>query len=434
MDSLDTLDTSQREKLEQFQSITHTEDLSESINKLVEHEWDLERAIQHIYDNKAAQSTTRQASPASATPSPPVQPQRTPFPRILSRRPITAPQRQDPRTIAARFLRDFEFTYGETHLDFFQGGYSQALETAKKELRFLLVVLQSDEHDDTDEFCRDTLTSTELIAFLHRHQILVWAGNVREAEAFQVSSTLQATAYPFLAIIALQVPSGTATPSTPKMSVVDRIEGLTSSASITRRLDAALERYGPALNRLRMEQDQRDLERRLRQEQDRAYNESLRADQEKERKAREEREALARAEEEKEQAERERQRHQETREQYIRYIRSHLQPEPAADYQGEVTKISFRLANGERVIRKFRGDDPIEALYQFVEVYPLLHSHESADNTVIPADYHHKYQFTIISPYPRTVYQADSHRLIRDERSLWPSATLIVDSEVDEDD
>ncbi|KAF7726321.1 hypothetical protein EC973_008901 [Apophysomyces ossiformis] len=457
MDALDKLDISQREKLEHFQSITHTEDIVAAIDKLTEHNWNLERAIQHVYDNKTTSSTARQTSSIPQTPSTPTQTRRTPFrlfsiftwplglvwnitwaflslaSRLLSRRTITNTQRQDPRTIASRFLRDFESSYGETHLDFFQGGYSQALEKAKKELKFLLVVLQSDEHDDTEAFCRNILTSTDLIDFTNRNQMLIWAGNVREAEAFQVSSTLQATAYPFLAIITLQLPNGNIASSGPKMTVVDRIEGLTTSESIIRRFEAAIERYGPGLNRLKLEQDQREMERRLREEQDRAYHESLKADQEKERKAREEREAYARAQEEEQQAERERERQRQLREQYIRYLCSHLPAEPAADEQNDVTKISFRLANGERVIRKFRGQDRIEALYQFVEAYPFLNTPTQADDAAPPSDYQHQYQFTIISPYPRTVYHPDSQRLIREERSLWPSATLIVDSEVDDD-
>lgn len=63
-------------------------------------------------------------------------------------------QRQDPQAIAARFLREFEDQYGTSHVDFFAGGYSQALESAKRQLNFLMVVLQSDEHDDTSTFCR----------------------------------------------------------------------------------------------------------------------------------------------------------------------------------------------------------------------------------------------------------------------------------------
>jgi FAS-associated factor 2 len=63
-------------------------------------------------------------------------------------------QRQDPQAIAARFLREFEDQFGTTHVEFFPGGYSQALETAKSQLSFLMIVLQSDEHDDTPSFCQ----------------------------------------------------------------------------------------------------------------------------------------------------------------------------------------------------------------------------------------------------------------------------------------
>lgn len=86
--------------------------------------------------------------------------------------------------------------------------------------------------------------------------------------------------YPFMAIIALQS-SNNASSRAMKMSVVDRVEGLTDVSTIIRRFDTMIQRYGGAINRLRMERDQRDMERRLREEQDRAYLESLKADQEK---------------------------------------------------------------------------------------------------------------------------------------------------------
>lgn len=95
-----------------------------------------------------------------------------------------------------------------------------------------------------------------------------------------VSNTLQATMYPFMAIITLQS-SNNSSSRAMKMSVVDRIEGLADVSTIIRRFDTMIQRYGGAINRLRMERDQRDMERRLREEQDRAYLESLKADQEK---------------------------------------------------------------------------------------------------------------------------------------------------------
>lgn len=70
-------------------------------------------------------------------------------------------------------------------MPFLQEGYSQALEKARKELKFLLVILQSDEHDNTEVFCKDTLTNPELIQFLQTKNVLVWGGNVGQIEGYQ---------------------------------------------------------------------------------------------------------------------------------------------------------------------------------------------------------------------------------------------------------
>ncbi|KAI8340533.1 hypothetical protein BC941DRAFT_459905 [Chlamydoabsidia padenii] len=264
--------------------------------------------------------------------------------------------------------------------------------------------------------------------------ILVWGGNVGQTEAYQVSCTLHATTYPFMAVIALQ-PSSSG--SAPKLSVVDRLEGPIPPATLIQRLDTTIQRHGTTMNRMKMERDQRDMERRLREDQDKAYLESLKADQEKERKAQEERKALALEEERRNNARLEHELYLKKRQQYIQSLYHTLSEEPGSDYQGKVTKLNFRLANGDRVIRKFKETDSIETLYQFVEVYPLLQNVElkSAAPTSPPTDYEHKYRFTIHSPFPRTVYDAqEKDRHLLDVSSLWPSATLIVDASDDQDD
>ncbi|KAI7848935.1 hypothetical protein BDC45DRAFT_547078 [Circinella umbellata] len=266
---------------------------------------------------------------------------------------------------------------------------------------------------------------------MREKNVLVWGGNVRESEAFQVSSTLQATTYPFMAIITLQSGSRSSSGSL-KMSVVDRIEGPASPETVIHRCDIVMQRHGQTLNRMRMERDQREMERRLRQEQDQAYRESLKADQEKERQARLEREAQAKKEEEAKRAEQEKLVYAEKRKQYIRYLCDKLPTEEPTE--GTVAKLSFRLADGERVIRKFKGDLPLEALYEFVEAYPLLKSGEDVGDNEKPTDYKHKFNFTIISPYPRTVYEPSTTKTLEEEKSLWPSATLIVDAGDDDDD
>ncbi|KAI9361780.1 thioredoxin-like protein [Pilaira anomala] len=341
---------------------------------------------------------------------------------LLYRPSITA-SRRDPRSEADRFLRDFEFTYGTTHPKFFEGGYTQALRVAKQDLVYLVVFLSSEEHDDHDTFCRETMTNPELISFLNTHQVLVWGGNVRYTEAFQVSNTLQATTYPFLAIVALQTTHGVQ-----KMSVIDRMEGPTTAANVMRRLESAMARVDVQLNQLRNERAQREAERMLREEQDKAYRQSLLADQEKERKLKEEREAKARAKERKELRVKQRQ-------EYIQYLVSKFKT--AEESKEKMTKISFRLADGERVIRKFDGNDSLETLYQFVEAYPYLKQYNKVSPSP-PVNYQHEYKFSIHSSYPRTVYEPNTEIKIKDQKGLWPSATLIVDSneeaEEEEDD
>lgn len=56
---------------------------------------------------------------------------------------------------------------------------------AKSELKFLVVYLHSDEHDATDNFCRETLADSELLSYLRANEFLIWGGNVKEAEGFQ---------------------------------------------------------------------------------------------------------------------------------------------------------------------------------------------------------------------------------------------------------
>lgn len=95
-----------------------------------------------------------------------------------------------------------------------------------------------------------------------------------------VSTTLQSTTFPFLAIIALQYPAS-GSGSSINMSVVDRLEGPTTADAIVRRLESAVQRHGPPLERVRRERQEREHDRMLRDQQDLAYRESLRADQEK---------------------------------------------------------------------------------------------------------------------------------------------------------
>ncbi|KAF1805735.1 hypothetical protein FB192DRAFT_1420832 [Mucor lusitanicus] len=289
----------------------------------------------------------------------------------------------------------------------------------------MLVLLHSDDHDDTEAFCRDTLTSDRLVHFVRDKNILVWAGNVRETEAHKVSYTLQASTYPFIALIALQGSS------TPKMTVIERIEGTCHPEELVSQIEIAMDRHGAVVKRLLNERQERERERQLLVDQDAAFNESLKQDREKARLAEEERQRQQALEDEKRLQQEIAALQEQKRQQYIRYLYTHLPQEPTANF----AKLSFRLADGDRVIRQFDQEATVDDLYQFVEAYPLIKEEglSSEDKVAAPSDYTHAYKFTMHTPYPRMEFPPSQQKLI-DIKSLWPSATLVVeDDEEDEE-
>ena len=61
----------------------------------------------------------------------------------------------------------------------------QALETAKRELKFLVVYLHSPGHQDADRFCRQTLCSPQFTEFLQDK--VLFGASVETNEGFRVS-------------------------------------------------------------------------------------------------------------------------------------------------------------------------------------------------------------------------------------------------------
>uniref|UniRef100_A0A4X1SJC8 FAS-associated factor 2 n=1 Tax=Sus scrofa TaxID=9823 RepID=A0A4X1SJC8_PIG len=194
----------------------------------------------------------------------------------------------DPVGDIVSFMHSFEEKYGRAHPVFYQGTYSQALNDAKRELRFLLVYLHGDDHQDSDEFCRNTLCAPEVISLINT-RMLFWACSTNKPEGYRVSQALRENTYPFLAMIMLK---------DRRMTVVGRLEGLIQPDDLINQLTFIMDANQTYLVSERLEREERNQTQVLRQQQDEAYLASLRADQEKERKKREERERKRRKEEE----------------------------------------------------------------------------------------------------------------------------------------
>ena len=106
----------------------------------------------------------------------------------------------DPTENVVSFIHDYDQTYGSQHPTFYVGTYNQALNEAKKDLKFVIVYLHGSQHQDTGKFCRETLSNPEVIQFINDN-CLFWACSVDTPEGYRVSQSLRESTYPFIGVI-----------------------------------------------------------------------------------------------------------------------------------------------------------------------------------------------------------------------------------------
>ncbi|KAM0280140.1 hypothetical protein ACHAQH_004212 [Verticillium albo-atrum] len=328
-----------------------------------------------------------------------------------------------PQDTAARFKREFEEEYGSNELPWFEGGIAQAQDLAKKDLKFLWVVLMSPEHDDTESFTHETLLAPEVVNFINdpTNNIILWGGNVLDSEAYQVAQEYNCTKYPFSALICLTPKEGST-----RMSIVKRLVGPMPSAAYVSEAQSAISKYSGDLAGVRAERTAREVTQNLRHEQDSAYERSLAKDRERARQRREAEKAAAEAVQRAAEEEAAAARLAAQRDQWTRWRAARIEAEPAADDK-EVVRIALKMPESSgagRIVRKFRNDTPMEALYAFVECYDVLR--EGLDEkTEEPVDYEHEFRFNIASIMPRVVYEPSEHTTMGE--TIGRSGNLIVE-------
>lgn len=189
------------------------------------------------------------------------------------------------------FIQSYSEKYPQ-HPVFYQGTYAQALSDAKRELRFLLVYLHSDasKNADVHSFCSQTLSDSSVVEYINRNMLL-WGCDISSPEGYRVSHSINARAYPIMVLIGLRAN---------KMIIMGRMEGDCTPEELLRRLRMVVTDNEVWLSQARSERLESNLRQSLRQQQDEAYEESLRADEEKERRKRQEREELMRIQREEE--------------------------------------------------------------------------------------------------------------------------------------
>ncbi|KAJ2468032.1 Ubx domain-containing protein, partial [Coemansia sp. RSA 2320] len=207
----------------------------------------------------------------------------------------------------------------------------------------------------------------------------------------------------------------------------------------------SIERHEVELRLARSEQEGREAERRLREQQNAAYEASLARDRE--------RESVARAKEEQERMERQREEERQRKSLRIGELQTQWrwatlarllaeEEREAANIDGggptngEVCKLNLRLENGSRIIKTFPADVELQRLFDFVETRAVAGEWEARKETPygpdlhsveFPEGYEHDYDFVLVSQFPRVVF-GDKRAILKSAlqaKSMWPSATLI---------
>ena len=326
----------------------------------------------------------------------------------------------NPTDTAARFIREFGEEHGDHALKFFENGYAQAYDAAKKDLKYLLIILLSPEHDDTSAFVRETLLSSDFQSFVNNpeNKIILWAGNVQDSEAFQVATALNCTKFPFAAMTVQT------TQDSPLMTVIARVSGLLPPTTLISRLRTAIAQNSAALDRARATRAEQDATRNLRQEQNSAYERSLAQDRERARLRREAEATQARLERETKAKVEASANAARNLAQWKQWKALKIAPEPSLDIKDAI-RLSIRLPSGNRVVRRFPPQGTMDDLYAYVECYDVLETELPSSQVQPPSGYNHEYKFTLVSPMPRMVYDLASGGTIADR--IGRGGNLIVE-------
>ncbi|XP_037958621.1 FAS-associated factor 2 [Teleopsis dalmanni] len=267
----------------------------------------------------------------------------------------------DPLGDVLRFIEAYNEKYPQ-HPVFYQGTYAQALNDAKQELRFLLVYLHkhSETNSEVESFCSETLSDQRIIDYVNQNT-LFWACDVSSPEGYRVSHSINAHTYPVMVMIGLR---------SSRMIIMGRFEGDCTSEELLRRLQTVIASNELFLMQERSDRLERNFNQTLRQQQDEAYQQSLRADEEKERLK--EIELLAMRE--KQEAEKRLLEEAEKRKEEIIKMKLKLleevPTEPPLDSPSTICVV-FKLPNGERLERRFCRTNSINDVYNYLFCHPL---------------------------------------------------------------
>uniref|UniRef100_A0AC34GU83 UBX domain-containing protein n=1 Tax=Panagrolaimus sp. ES5 TaxID=591445 RepID=A0AC34GU83_9BILA len=296
---------------------------------------------------------------------------------------ITSPE-EDVQT----FKSEIETKYSDVEcpLNWHHSTYADALKEAKTSVRFLLVYLHNPSHQSTEGFIREKLCTQDFKNFLEQNGMLIWGTNVKTNEGYKVAQALHEQNYPSLLLICMR---------DNRLACVQKLSGDHPLENLLAALQQGVAQNQRFLNAILNERAQRELNNRLRREQEEEYERSLQEDrkkvQERRRLESEHLENQKREEDELKEIEAKKQRLADIRQRLRKEIEN--LPEPVND----IVRVSVRFPCGSKFDRRFGATDSLEILFNTViahekcpEDFSLLSSYPRKELTCAP-DWYKEY-------------------------------------------
>uniref|UniRef100_A0A383V860 UBX domain-containing protein n=1 Tax=Tetradesmus obliquus TaxID=3088 RepID=A0A383V860_TETOB len=311
---------------------------------------------------------------------------------------------------AREFVADFKAQYGDAHPAWLEESWRQAASLAHQQFKFLFAFLHSPEHEDSEGFVREVLCAPSIVSYVGE-TFVAWGGDVRRPDAFGLSTRLNVSTYPCIALLAF---------SGQRTKLVALVQGRVRAPELLAALRRAVDEQGMLLMAEQLEQEEREMSRRLLAEQNAEYEASLAADQEREARRQEEaRKAQEAAQQQAAEEARQRAEEEAAEQRRLqaaaniaarRQQKAALLPEEPAAGTAGIATIRVRLPDGKNCQRRFGPDTTVQVLYDWVD------SLEGFDSL----------SYSLVSAFPKRVFGGDSRGQSLEAAGLVPQGALFV--------
>ncbi|XP_015178994.1 PREDICTED: FAS-associated factor 1 isoform X1 [Polistes dominula] len=315
------------------------------------------------------------------------------------------------------FAEQYEKRYGRNHPEFFTGTFEDAIKESclkpAKERKLLAVYLHHDNSVLANVFCTELLGFETVLQLLSAN-FIVWGWDITyESNKQKFLTSVNQTLGSVAALTVRNIDVDTL----PALMIIMRSRSNTEIFTIVHGNVGVNELLTNLIQAVDVFQEQRRTDigveeerqarEKVKQEQDKAYQESLAADRAKE-EAKQMQEEIEKRR--KEQAENERLAEEARKEAHRQAIESSLPPEPLQNAGDGVLKVRVRLPAGKYLERRFQPDTPLQTLLNFliVEGYPTE-------------------EYKVLSSWPRRDLTSMDSKMTLMELKFCPQETVILE-------